>query len=424
MGTRSLTAVTFGDQLQIARVGLFDGSPDKAGADILNVLKEENGLTLTDWLYRCEEIDDAEYNKFFHNGVLNKTALVEAHPNFFFGSAAELFRTLLHSDRDPTIHNDYNFVYDSLQCEWAYVIDFKKWTFEVYKGFNKTPLTPQDRFYNNGYHKGEYYPVRLIKLFDLNHLPTVSGFIMQISLANFNIERSAMEQQIKVGIYCLCRTKPNHDTELFRKHAVSEALRLFNEKDLNHIIYMDEVILGQKSERKELERLIEDAIAGKIDSVFIADAGDLWHSPQKVWETISSLSNLEKKVKLRCYMEVKQYHWKDTFNKLFDEAVIQNVFKVIQRDAELQFLRENFETISPYTKGVIVARNISQDQFATVVMHHACDLSDDEYESFIKSFGMNVQDINDVIDCWHAKSEQFDKAVEVMAERIISYYLV
>ena len=115
MGTRYLTAVTFGDKIEISRVGLYDGSPSQAGIDILKVLSEPNGLTLNDWLYRCTEISDEEYDKFFNNGVLNRTALSEACPDFFFGSAAELFRTLIHTDRDPVIHNDYNFMYDSLQ---------------------------------------------------------------------------------------------------------------------------------------------------------------------------------------------------------------------------------------------------------------------------------------------------------------------
>ena len=50
----------------------------------------------------------------------------------------------------------------------------------MYKGFNKTPLTPNDRFYNKGYHKGEYYPVRLVKKYDLNKLPKEQTFQMDL----------------------------------------------------------------------------------------------------------------------------------------------------------------------------------------------------------------------------------------------------
>ena len=43
--------------------------------------------------------------------------------------------------------NDLDFAQDSLFCEWAYVIDFDTNTFEVFKGFNRTPLTEGERFY-------------------------------------------------------------------------------------------------------------------------------------------------------------------------------------------------------------------------------------------------------------------------------------
>lgn len=424
MGTRSLTAVTFGDKILVARVGLYDGAPAEIGADLLKVLKEENKLGVCDWLYRCVEIDDAEYNKFFNNGVLNKTALTEAYPDFFFGSAAELFRTLIYGDRDPVIHNDYNFVYDSLQCEWAYVIDYKEWTFEVYKGFNKSPLTPKDRFYRNGYRKGEYYPVKMVKKYDLNKLPSVDEFSLQIRNAVDSATKTKPTNNKNVGIYGVCRIVPYGNTEIYRKYAEAEMAKFINTKETNYTIYMDEVILGEKCAHKELERMVEDAIAGKIDHILISEAGDLWHSPQKVWDTICRLRKLNNTVKIRCYSEDQRLLWSDTNSKLFDEAVIQKAFKVKQRDTELQFLSENMECISPYAKGEILSRNITPHLFGDVIMHQTFNMSDEEYEDFIKNFGEDMNSINDVIDCWDRRSPYFDKAVELMTENIIAYFLI
>ena len=424
MGTRSVTVVTFGDKIQIARVGLFDGSPIEAGADILKVLKEENGLTLCDWLYRCTEIDNAEYDKFFNNGVLNKTALTEAYPDFFFGSAADLFRTLINSNHDPVIHNDYNFVYDSLQCEWAYVIDFKEWTFEVYTGFNKIPLTPEDRFYNNGYCKDGYYPVRLIRSYDLNYLPSVEDFQTNFMTVMHRQTHDIHMQQLKVAVYSICRIKPDGDADFFRKAALAESSYNIFTSAGKCVKYTDEVILGQKCDRKELQRLIQDALSGEYDYIYISEAGDLWHSPSKVWETICKLKSLDNPVRIRGLTGNGYLKWRRRSDKLLDESVVQSVFKVIQRDSELQFLSDNLKNISSYTKGDILARNITQRQFADVVMHHTSDLSDEENEAFINSFGETVNNINDVIDCWDRRSPCFDKAVELMAEQIITYFLI
>lgn len=65
-------------------------------------------------------------------------------------------------------------------CEYAYVIDFDKNTFEVYEGFNTTPLAETDRFYSKElyeYANTQYYPVKLKASFDLSNLPDTDEFL-------------------------------------------------------------------------------------------------------------------------------------------------------------------------------------------------------------------------------------------------------
>lgn len=52
-------------------------------------------------------------------------------------------------------------------CEWAYVIDLQKGTFEVYEGFQKEPISEDERFYSffeQPEHRTDaYYPVKKVK---------------------------------------------------------------------------------------------------------------------------------------------------------------------------------------------------------------------------------------------------------------------
>jgi hypothetical protein len=66
-----------------------------------------------------------------------------------------------------------DFAAASLFCEYCYVIDLDKYTFEIYKGFNKSPLPQNERFaFLNDRHNNEYYPVRHLSTYKLKSLPT------------------------------------------------------------------------------------------------------------------------------------------------------------------------------------------------------------------------------------------------------------
>jgi len=190
MGTRNLTCVFLDGEYKVAQYGQWDGYPSGQGATALEFLR---GLvaagTVSQFANRVRAISTITVEEY-------KTLWVEcgANPDSGFVSsdvAKEFGRRHPHLDRDAgakilemifagtatKIRRQVEFSGDSLFCEWCYVVDLDRGTFEVFKGFNKTPLLPDDRFFGWSVDKSEYQPVRLLKSYPLNDLPEVVTMI-------------------------------------------------------------------------------------------------------------------------------------------------------------------------------------------------------------------------------------------------------
>ena len=68
-------------------------------------------------------------------------------------------------------------------CEYAYVIDLDKNTFEIYEGFKSGPLVNTERFaYLNEKAEGGYAPVALVKSYKIDELPeTADEFVEELN---------------------------------------------------------------------------------------------------------------------------------------------------------------------------------------------------------------------------------------------------
>lgn len=79
-------------------------------------------------------------------------------------------------------------------CEWGYIIDFDKDTYEIYAGYNNSPLSNEERFYHDGFletinHPNgiiKIYPIKHIQSFSLSKLPDEEEFIEIMSMIDIN----------------------------------------------------------------------------------------------------------------------------------------------------------------------------------------------------------------------------------------------
>lgn len=163
MGTRSLIAVKYEEEYKIAQYNQFNGSPHCIGADILGFVSKKNNLErLRKGLSYCRWAKGGEYSPLFNADM-----------------GADIINIIAASESECILNDSLEFAGDSLFCEWAYVVDYDSNTFEVFEGYNKE-FIEDGRFKSSdfGLKKcDEFHPVKLLKSFKFNELPTNDCFI-------------------------------------------------------------------------------------------------------------------------------------------------------------------------------------------------------------------------------------------------------
>lgn len=144
MGTRHLIAAMIDGEYKLAQYGQWDGYPEGQGVDILDFLNT----------------GDVEALK-------RNLKLLAGSPE----------------DKKLPTRGSIGFAGDSLFCEYAYVIDFDKGVFEIYRGFNHEATPPDSRFPSGAdwlNHTDGYEPVKLVQSYELDCLPSKEGFLSDL----------------------------------------------------------------------------------------------------------------------------------------------------------------------------------------------------------------------------------------------------
>lgn len=184
MGTRHIVGVVKDGAWKIAQYGQWDGYPSGAGMGVLTFLHETNRDAFAKKLDELSWITDEKIEEINTKLQAQTVVLSRDYPELSRDTGCNILAMVRDSETPLVLRNESDFAADSLFCEWAYVIDLDKGTFEVFKGFNQSPLDPSDRFFyltekalaDKNYRSEPYYPVRLVKSYPLDELPSTKQF--------------------------------------------------------------------------------------------------------------------------------------------------------------------------------------------------------------------------------------------------------
>lgn len=202
MGTRNLTMVISNGETKVAQYGQWDGYPSGNGVIVLDFLHNTNLEEFKKKLNKVIFVNgnkEKEIKKWMksigcENGWMNgeqANLYHQKYPYLSRDNGASILQMIMEGQEDEIwITDSTDFASDSLFCEWAYLIDLDKNVLEVYEGFNQTPLTIEDRFFplmaeaekeiaerKESGMDSCYYPIKMIKKYDLSNLPLEEEFL-------------------------------------------------------------------------------------------------------------------------------------------------------------------------------------------------------------------------------------------------------
>lgn len=192
MGTRHVIAVVQDNEYKVAQYGQWDGYPSGQGLDILTFLQTEDLSLFAEKVKDVSFLTDQELqDRWVECGAKPDDQFVtmdisdrfkEKYPENSRDAGSEVLAIIQKANQPIQLTDSLDFAADSLFCEWGYVIDLDKQTFEVYEGFNQKPLDETERFYSLQTEGSEYTPIRLVASYSLSELPTKEAFLEQLEV--------------------------------------------------------------------------------------------------------------------------------------------------------------------------------------------------------------------------------------------------
>lgn len=190
------------DKYRIAQYGFWDHSPSRQGVVALDFCRSwlrdpvkasqfMSNLRASRWV-SDEEIQDAYKRSGGVDGPFVTTKVAARFQQLFplidGDHGAAILELVANGEGGLALANSINFASNSLFCEHAYVIDLDTRTFEVYRGFSKSPVPEGERFASmpratmSDGTVSKYYPVHLLAKFSLDELPSKAEFMLALGV--------------------------------------------------------------------------------------------------------------------------------------------------------------------------------------------------------------------------------------------------
>jgi hypothetical protein len=197
MGTRHLILVYYKGAYHIAQYGQWDGYPEGQGVKILafirkpekveklkaaidgNLLYAPSEKERDEWDNKMREIEDSRYDLWRKGGIVNWRVAPSflVCPSVSRETGADILEMVAKATEPIPIVKSLDFIADGSFCEWAYVVDLDKATFEVFASLDESFKVENDRFANLDSVKRSKANPQCSGLWFFNALPTEKEFL-------------------------------------------------------------------------------------------------------------------------------------------------------------------------------------------------------------------------------------------------------
>lgn len=234
-----------------------------------------------------------------------------------------------------------------------------------------------------------------------------------------------MKKYKNVGVYTICRTHSKGDINAYRNMAKEVGFFAKNDSWENFEMYIDEVSIGAVCDRNNLKRLVNDALSGKIDLIYMGSIWDLWHNPQHFVETANMLRSFETPIGIIIPKGITP-HCPAMLNSLDNESFNRMIYEVLElqkADMDLMFLAANKDYISKESLLEIFAHRIDHDMLYTFFVDFILGARDLDWLDLKSKIGLSDDDIRFLQLGWHPADEGLKKIIEWGLNDILAYYL-